>query len=82
MFIVDRDGRAWQAGVRFKSKRHKQPSTAGEWFRKGLELYDGGLLDDALLCFDKAKRLGHERAEQTIGICKNHGADFPATVQP
>lgn len=76
MFIVDINGNVRRGPyVRFRFK--PKPSTANEWFRKGREFLDGNLLDDALRCFDEARRLGHERAEQAIEICKNHGAAIP-----
>ena len=78
MFIVDSNGNV-KKGPYARLKPKQMPSNANDWFRKGLEFFDGNLVDDALRCFGEAKRLGHEKAENAIQICKNHGANFPPT---
>jgi hypothetical protein len=41
------------------------------WFSRGRELLEESRYDDALLCFEEAKRLGHPKSADAILLCKN-----------
>jgi hypothetical protein len=73
MFIVDKKGIAtWKGGYYWPHSSKAKSITAKEIFERGTDLLEKGYVDDALFCFEQAKRLGHEKAEHAIQICKNN----------
>jgi hypothetical protein len=40
------------------------------WFGRGRELLEESRYEDALICFEEAKRLGHPKSADAILLCK------------
>ena len=40
------------------------------WFNRGRELLEESRVEDALVCFEEAKRLGHLKSVDAILLCK------------
>jgi len=40
------------------------------WFDRGRELLEESRVEDALVCFEEAKRLGHLKSVDAILLCK------------
>jgi hypothetical protein len=40
------------------------------WFSRGRELLEDSRYEDALVCFEEAKRLGHPKSADAIFLCK------------
>ena len=40
------------------------------WFGRGCELLEESLYEDALVCFEEAKRLGYPKSADAILLCK------------
>ncbi|MGH7990625.1 MAG: tetratricopeptide repeat protein [Limisphaerales bacterium] len=60
MFIDDND-------------RPQRSANSKNWFSRGRELLEESRYEDALVCFEEAKRLGHPKSVEAIFICKNEG---------
>jgi len=41
------------------------------WFSRGRELLEESRVEDALVCFEEAKRLGHPKSADAILLCKS-----------
>jgi hypothetical protein len=40
------------------------------WFSRGRDLLEESRYEDALVCFEEAKRLGHPKSADAILLCK------------
>jgi hypothetical protein len=40
------------------------------WFSQGRELLEVSRFEDALICFEEARRLGHPKSAEAILICE------------
>ena len=57
MFIDDND-------------RPQRLTNSKNWFDRGREFLEESRYEDALVCFEEAKRLGHPKSVEAILICK------------
>jgi hypothetical protein len=48
----------------------QKSANSNNWFSRGRDLLEESRYEDALVCFDEAKRLGHPKSAEGILICK------------
>lgn len=48
----------------------KKPDHSMNWFSRGRELVEESRYEDALVCFEEAKRLGYLKSADAILLCK------------
>jgi len=48
----------------------QRSANSRNWFSRGRELLEESRYEDALVCFEQAKRLGHPKSADAIFICK------------
>jgi hypothetical protein len=49
-----------------------RPAHSKNWFNQGRELLEESRYEDAIACFEEAKRLGHPKAAEAILLCKGY----------
>jgi len=48
----------------------RKPAHSKNWFNRGRELVEDSRYEDALVCFEEAKRLGYPQSDNAILLCK------------
>lgn len=48
----------------------QKAANSKNWFSRGRDLLEESRYEDALVCFEEAKRLGHPKSAEAIVICK------------
>lgn len=48
----------------------RKPAHSQNWFNRGRELLEESRYEDALVCFEEAKRLGYPKSDNAILLCK------------
>jgi hypothetical protein len=48
----------------------QKSANSKNWFSRGRELLEESRYEDALVCFEEAKRLGHHKSTEGILLCK------------
>jgi hypothetical protein len=48
----------------------QKSANSKNWFSRGRELLEESRYEDALVCFEEAKRFGHPKSVEAILICK------------
>ena len=48
----------------------QKPGNSKNWFNRGRELLEESRYEDALVCFEEAKRLGYPKSADAILLCK------------
>jgi hypothetical protein len=48
----------------------KRAASSKNWFSRGRDLIEDSRYEDALVCFEEAKRLGHFKSADAILLCK------------
>jgi hypothetical protein len=56
----------------FANDNHSSQKSANSknWFSRGRELLEESRYEDALVCFEEARRLGYPKSENAILLCK------------
>jgi len=49
----------------------QRSANSKNWFSRGRDLLEESRYEDALICFEEARRLGHSKSAEAILICKN-----------
>jgi hypothetical protein len=49
----------------------QKSANSRNWFNRGRDLLEESRYEDALICFEEAKRLGYPKSAEAILICKN-----------
>jgi hypothetical protein len=77
MFIVDSKGvarscrRGWPNEPQRKPISDEQKSVQSKsWFDKGSDCLEQMRYDEALFCFEKARRLGHPQSARAVTLCR------------
>jgi tetratricopeptide (TPR) repeat protein len=63
-------GRREEALTACEKALELNPWGAQIWFNKGVLLGNNGQFREALDCFEQARRLGHQKAGNSIAICR------------
>jgi len=76
MFIVDSNGvaRLFLYKINNFARRRgprRRAVASRDWFQEGRKCLEGMRYDEALFCFEEAKRLGHRKARKAITLCRN-----------
>jgi len=48
----------------------RKSTTSMNWFNRGRDLLEDSRVEDALLCFEEARRLGYPKSADAILLCK------------
>jgi hypothetical protein len=48
----------------------QKQANSRNWFSRGRDLLEESRYEDALICFEEAKRLGYPKSAEAILICK------------
>jgi hypothetical protein len=48
----------------------RKSASSTNWFSRGRDLIEESRYEDALVCFEEAKRLGHHKSTDAILLCK------------
>jgi hypothetical protein len=48
----------------------RKSAASMNWFNRGRDLLEESRVEDALLCFEEAKRLGYPKSADAILLCK------------
>jgi hypothetical protein len=48
----------------------RKSANSKNWFSRGRDLLEESRYEDALICFEEAKRLGYPKSAEAILICK------------
>lgn len=48
----------------------QRSANSKNWFSRGRELLEESRYEDALVCFEEARRLGYPKSENAILLCK------------
>ena len=73
MFIYDSRGVAWSSGHGRHSRLNEARQNSIEsivWFQQGTKCLETKCYDEALFCFEEAKRLGHPMTTKAIVLCR------------
>ncbi len=57
--------------VFIESDAPHRSTNSKNWFSRGRDLLEDSRYEDALICFEEAKRLGHPKSMEAISICKS-----------